>query len=184
VGTLLRYSPSLFRTPICCTVITRNKNCNKATKIGNWNKINQQFQLNNALFLSIFIFCFLATIWEIRVFLSERATQYSCHFHKPVPFCVLTSTSIENARSHKYAVTNKRTSRVNIVIRGYHSIRWHQNIWRYLVGMFFDLAFLKVNDAIYALVVYTCSCNVKNKWLPYPCWILPSVRKVVLNISF
>jgi len=133
VGTLLRYSPSLFRTPICCTVITRNKNCNKATKIGNWNKINQQFQLNNALFLSIFIFCFLATIWEIRVFLSERATQYSCHFHKPVPFCVLTSTSIENARSHKYAVTNKRTSRVNIVIRGYHSIRWHQNIWRYLV---------------------------------------------------
>jgi len=45
----------------------------------------------------------------------------------------------------------------------------------------FDLTFLKLSGVIYALIVCICSCSVKNKWLPFLCWILPSVREVVLK---
>jgi len=44
----------------------------------------------------------------------------SCNLYNPVPFYLLTSARIENGCSHRYAVSHdKRTSRVNLVIRGY-----------------------------------------------------------------
>jgi len=36
-------------------------------------------------------------------------------------------------------------------------------------------ALLQLNVAIYVLIVYICSC-VKTKWLPYACFVLPSVK--------
>jgi len=32
--------------------------------------------------------------------------------------------------------------------------------------MLLNIAFLKLNGVLYVLVVYICSCTVKNKWLP------------------
>ena len=52
-------------------------------------------------------------------------------------------------------------------------------------NMLLNLAFLKLSDAIYVLIVYIWSCNIKNKWLPYPHRMLSSVcREIVLKISF
>ena len=38
--------------------------------------------------------------------------------------------------------------------------------------MLLELAFVNLSDVIYVLVVYICSCSIKTKRLPDPCWIL------------
>jgi len=55
----------------------------------------------------------------------RKSSRHGLFTRKFLPFYVLTSTIIENACSHKYAVMNdERTTPVNLVIRGYPSIRY------------------------------------------------------------
>ena len=111
----------------------------------------------------IFYFIFLRQFGRFMALFQKE--QFPRPFYKEVSSALCFNIHrIKNACSHKYAITNdKRTTRVNLVIREYLSIWYGTKMYEDLLCWMyaFESRFLKLNFVICVLIVNICTCSVK-----------------------